>query len=118
MAIQEYTPLEQPQPAEVTIWPVEGFKPLHEHVGVKSTEFYASLGDMAIGLVHWETTDNDNYGYIDGIDPHSGVDESIISYEEWDAIAIAMQGMVKTLENRHISLIEFPGGSRGFLQAV
>jgi hypothetical protein len=118
MAIQEYSPIDPTRPVEVTIWPVENVEPLHKHMDVRATEFYASLGDRAIGLVHWEAGSDDNFGYIDGIDPHEGIDIENITYDEWEAIAIAMHAIVKKLQDRHISLVEFPGGSRAFLQAL
>lgn len=118
MAILEYTRLEQPQPVEATIWPVEINEPLREHMGTKSTEFYVTLGDRAIGMVQWEATEDNNYGYIDGVDPHEGVDAEALSLDEWDAIVVAMHSTIKVLEQRHISLIEFPGGSRAFLQPL
>lgn len=118
MAIQEYEPFEQPRPVEATVWPVEGDEPLHEHMGVKSTEFYASVGERAIGLIQWEAAGDDKFGYIDGIDPHEGVDVEAITYEEWEAIAVAMHAAIRRLESRHISVVEFPGGSRVFLQSV
>ncbi|MBX4197246.1 hypothetical protein KW801_01670 [Candidatus Saccharibacteria bacterium] len=118
MAIQEYAPFADTEPLDITIWPVEGKDPLRSHTGEKFTEYYISIGQTALGLLHWEVSNNDNDAYIDGIDPHPGIDEGMLDPREWEAIAVSMHGLTKEIEKRHIRRITHPAGSEVFLEAL
>lgn len=114
MAIQEYSPFEEPGPSQATIWPVEvSSEHLRYLMAGYHTEYYVSLGDTAIGLLLWDA--NSQEGFIDGIEPEAGADEAELKPGEWDAIAISMHGLAEYTRLRRIT---HPAGSKVFLEPL
>lgn len=120
MSIYEFEPDDDLIPLDIMIWivEVEAKDDIKSYIGQNNSEYYISIGQRALGLLHWEISGDGRDGYIDGIDPQDGIDEQDINPAEWEAIVISMHGLTKQVEQRHVAKITYPNGTKVFFEAV